>query len=307
MCNLCKNKVLFLWLNEKEFHAKQALERGVETKNIFRSTSRIFKVIRRLYLRIPFLPINIWLNASWVIKIYDYKSVIIHASILTPSVVRFIKKINPDIRVIVWYWNPINKSVAIKNFEKFDCEIWTFDEHDAKRYNIKHNTQYYFSNVKNYDVNSTEEGVLFVGGDKGRLRYLVDIKNNLISMGVEVNFNITNTSMVKISNPIYQPRINYDEVLIRISRCKAILDVVSENQFGLTLRPLESIFFRKKLITNDKGIIHRDFYNKSNIHILGVDDFSKIEDFISSPYIDLSIDIINKYDFNSWLARFDNV
>lgn len=302
-----KNKTLFLWLNESEFHAKQASKRGVETKKIFKNTPSFLKLIRRFFLKLPYISIGFWLNQAWVKQLEKFETVIIHASLLTPKVVRFIANKNPQIRIIVWYWNPIVKSVAIKKFEKRLCEIWTFDEDDSERYSIRHNTQYYFRDIYDGNTNKLKHGnltVFFVGGDKGRLDYLLDIKEKLIQNKIEPDFNITNTSKVKVNSYVYQPRINYERVIERISASSAILDVVADKQTGLTLRPLEAMYFKKKLITNDKTIVNRDFYKKENIHVLGLDDFSKIKEFISSPYLELSEAIVARYDFDFWLSRF---
>ena len=308
MSSSFKQHVLFLWLSDQEFHARQAISRGVDTRQIFRNVNRLLRAIRRLYLSVTLLPIRCWLNPTLNAAIQQYKVIIIHASILTPPVVRYINKISPDKRVIVWYWNPICKSVDLEKFQQFNCEIWVFDENDADKLSLNHNTQYYFSGI---DINSaslrqSQCDVFFVGADKGRLKYLEDIRKNLTNMGVSVDFHITSSSKIDIKNSVYKPRISYAEVLDRISGCKVILDVVSQNQSGLTLRPLESIFYKKKLITNDKSIVNRDFYNKNNIHVFGVDDFTKLSEFIFSPYVELPRNILKRYDFDSWLLRFNN-
>lgn len=48
--------------------------------------------------------------------------------------------------------------------------------------------------------------------------------------------------------------ISYQENLDNIRKSKCIVDVVQKGQIGLTLRPLESLFFKKKLLTNNKCI-----------------------------------------------------
>ena len=81
--------------------------------------------------------------------------------------------------------------------------------------------------------------------------------------------------------------------------------MVAEWQDGITLRPLEAFFLKKKLITNMKNIVKYDFYNSNNIFILGVDDFNKISEFINSPFDDKDYNrIVEKYCFRGWLKRF---
>lgn len=303
--NIDKSKVLFLWLSDKEFHAKQASQRGVTVKEVFKVSSLFVKILRRVYLKVSCFSIFPWLNSSWSRSLNEFDTVIIHASTLTPPVVKYISNTYPKIKLIVWYWNPVKKSVPMEYFSKYDCEIWTFDEEDSKTFNLRYNSQYYFNNVKSH-VSSTNNDVFFVGGDKGRLDYLLKIKGQFDSLGIKSIFNITNSSKVKVKNDIYQSRISYDEVICKINNSKAIIDVVSKNQTGLTLRPLEAIFFRKKLITNDFEITNRDFYSKENIFILEKDDINNLPGFLESPYKDIPNSILLKYDFDLWLSRFLN-
>ncbi|HIF9178742.1 TPA: hypothetical protein ACX6QN_003591 [Photobacterium damselae] len=303
MNKIDKNKILFLWLNDKEFHAEQASKRGVTVREVFKVSSRFVKMLRRIYLKVNCLSVLPWLNPAWARNLNEFNTVIIHASKLTPPVVKYISNTYPKIRIIIWYWNPVSKSVPIERFSKYGCEIWTFDKDDSIKFNIKYNLQYYFNNVKPI-ISHTNNDVFFVGGDKGRLDYLLKIKSQLESLGIKSIFNITNTSKIKIRKGIYQNRISYDEVMCEINNSKAIIDVVSKNQSGLTLRPLEAMFFRKKLITNDFDIVNRDFYSKENVFILGKDNINNLPYFLQRPYKEIPDSILLKYDFDLWLFRF---
>ncbi|HCF38843.1 MAG TPA: hypothetical protein DER56_07285 [Thermosipho africanus] len=93
-------------------------------------------------------------------------------------------------------------------------------------------------------------------------------------------------------------------MLTKIGKSKAILDILSNPNDGLSLRPMESMFHRKKLITNSLLISNYDFYRSQNIFILGEDDLNKLPEFLNSPYEDIDEELIKKYDFKSWLSRF---
>jgi hypothetical protein len=130
-------------------------------------------------------------------------------------------------------------------------------------------------------------------------------------MEMSVYFHITNSQrqafFFKFGNKFkdyYKERISYDEILTYISKSKTILDYVSEKQTGMTIRPLEALFFRKKLLTNDRSIVNRDFYKKENIFVIGIDDLKNLPYFLSYPYIELEKETRDYYDFNQWLERF---
>lgn len=295
--------ILFLWLNTKEFHAMKAQERGINVEQVFRNVPKILKAIRRVHIELDLPFISFWIS-EWKEKILDYDVVIIHASKLTPPVVRFIRKKEPNIRIIIWYWNPVDKCVDINKFKKYDCELWTFDEMDHEKYALNYNTQYYFNDVilPNTDDNID---VFFVGGDKGRIANLVSLKEKLDNQNISNYFHITSTGKENINyKNYYSSRISYDEILKYIASCKVIVDYVAEKQTGLTLRPLEAMFFKKKLITNDKSIENKDFYRKDNIFIIGKDEFKDLKAFIEAPYREIPEDVVSRYDFSEWINRF---
>ena len=74
----------------------------------------------------------------------------------------------------------------------------------------------------------------------------------------------------------------------------------------MTWRPLEAMFYRKKLITNFKDIKEYDFYIKDNIFIIGEDDLNNIKNFVNTGYVDISQNIIKKYTIDGWIENFIN-
>lgn len=299
-----KDKVLFLWLNDKEFHSINARRRGVKTSNVYKNLPVFLKAIRRIQIMLDIFSIYPWLG-DWRNNLNDFDTVIIHASRITSPVVRYIHNNNPKIRIIVWYWNPVLKCEKLEKYPSEICERWTFDEQDAENFNLKYNRQYYFNDILLEDREIVND-VFFIGGDKGRLGILKNLEKELQNYNIRTDFHITKTSKNSDKNAIYKKRISYDESLKKVSSSKAILDIVSAGQTGLTLRPLEALFFQKKLITNDKSILNRDFYNPNNIFVLEHNNMADIKAFLESPYSVVPQEIMDKYDFDKWLNRFFN-
>lgn len=298
-------KVLFLWLSDKEFHAVNARKRGVSVEQVYKHHPLFLRAVRRLHIELKLPHIDSWIG-PWKNNLTKYDLIIIHASTITPPVVKYIRKKEPNIRIIVWYWNPVDKSVRLDEFKGLGVEIWSFDEKDCKKYKLRNNTQYYFKDIV-LPKKDDNLDIFFIGGNKGRIENLLNLKNKLDDMDISNYFHITQTGKKNQNyREFYSSRISYNEVLNYIASCKVIVDFVSDNQTGLTLRPLEALFFKKKLITNDKSIENRDFYNKNNIFILGKDDLSTLPNFVKSTYINLDTKIIEKYDFDKWLLRFYN-
>ena len=89
-----------------------------------------------------------------------------------------------------------------------------------------------------------------------------------------------------------------------INESKAILDIVQENQTGITIRPLEALFFHKKLITNNKNIVSYKFYCQNNIFIIGKDDINTLKEFMELPWLEIDKEVSDFYTFPKWIERF---
>ena len=150
-----------------------------------------------------------------------------------------------------------------------------------------------------------EYDVFFVGKDKGRLADILSMKATIEAQNLKTYFHISPTHKYELKrNSIYKAKISYKEVnkLISMSRC--ILDCEVDETAGLTIRPFEAMYRKKKLITNNKAVKDEDFYNPKNIFIYGEDDIETLQEFVKSEYINPSPEIYNEYLMDSWVTRF---
>lgn len=252
----------------------------------------IYKIIRKL--NITFL--CGFILGKWINSIKKYNVVILldfgYSKIVTDS----IKKKNKNAKVILYCWNIINREFYSKiSKDKNVDEIWTFDKEDAIKYNLKYNPQFYSKDVILPESN-VKYDIIFLGRAKNRKNEILELKEKFESMQLKCDFFI-------IENE--KECIEYDKYLKLISQSKAVLDYNQKSQIGLTLRPMEALFFEKKLITNNKDIVNYDFYNPKNIFILGIDDMKNIKEFINSDYEKVDQKIIDYYDFENWIQRFN--
>lgn len=72
-------------------------------------------------------------------------------------------------------------------------------------------------------------------------------------------------------------------------------------QRGLTMRNIEMIGLKKKLVTTNKDIIHYDFYNPQNICIIDRSNPIIPDSFIKLPYLDIPQEIYQLYYIESWI------
>ena len=242
---------------------------------------------------IPFIQ-PLLLN-KWKHKLKEYNKLIIFDTMYSKHISEYIKRINPNIKIYLYYWNKINDNNKRYLDDKNIYKIYTFDKKDSKKYKINYNPQFYSYDIK-LKKNKIKYDIFFIGRDKGRLKYINDLEDKFKELGLSTNIIIID----KESDFIY-----YDKYLDLLSKSNVILDIVSDNQKGLSMRVMESIFLNKKIITNNTDIINYDFYNPNNIFILGKDDINKLDKFINSKYIKVSKDILNNYNIDEWIKRFN--
>lgn len=78
-------------------------------------------------------------------------------------------------------------------------------------------------------------------------------------------------------------------------------------QSGLTLRVMESIFYKKKIITNNKEIIRYDISNPESVFILGVDSDDQLKNFLETPYKEHDNSVTEQYNLYNWTKRLFSV
>ena len=238
----------------------------------------------------------------WKEKLNSYDVVILFDTGFNYNIPKYIKRKNPNIKVIFWYWNSIDEYLNRKmNYmvdkvinNKYIDEIWTYNRYDAKKYELKYNTQFYKKTVE-LENKEIVNDVLYLGRDKGREQEI----NNVIELLKNKNLK-ADVHIVKSSKDI----LSYDSYLQLLSQSKCILDMSYIVPCGLSLRPLESIFYEKKLITNNTDIKNYDFYKPNNIFVLGEDNIDNLNDFINTSYEKVDSNIVDYYNYESWLNRF---
>ena len=250
----------------------------------------IYRAIRKSKTSLISVYFGKWKNED----IKDVETIIVFDSAYNPYAVKIMRNKCKDCKIILYYWNHINehskKFLEDKNIDEF----WTFDTSDAKKYNVNYNSQFYTKNIE-LERNDFIYDVLFLGRAKNREEILLDLSDKLKQRGI-------NSKNIIIENE--KDFVPYEEYLKLLPKTKVILDIVDGKQAGLTLRPMEALFFNKKLITNNLDIVNYDFYNPNNIFILGKDDISNIKQFIDSSYEPVNEEIVNYYDFEEWVKRF---
>lgn len=251
----------------------------------------------KILKKVPYL--SYFCYGSWKKSMSDFDKIVIFDEGYDPPMQTFLKKYK--IPVFVYVWNSVvSKHTklyrSIKRTKWFP--IYSFEKQDCITYHLKYNSMVYSYRIVDKYVGSSKGNkkytLFFVGYDKGRKKWLDDMKAFLDNWGMSACFRI-----IKLGE-----RMEYSEYLTILNDSTAILDIVQEGQTGLTIRVMESLFFEKKLVTTNRSVREYDFYNPSNIFIWGEDSEEDLPDFLNGVYESLPREIVEQYDVEQWVQRF---
>ncbi len=274
-------------------------KRGVQVIETYKNKSIFIRILKRLKRNFKFINVDFIYNKSLKAIPTDY--IIIFDSVDLASDVEYLRRIHPNKKILAWYRNPVKKS-ALPTLVKGADEIWSYSEEESKRYGLRYHLPFYIAEKPETSEESKTD-VLFVGIDKGRYNSIMDCKKNLENHNISTDFYIVPDHDYQLYNKKeYTKALPYNEVLKRINLNKCILDLYIDPCTGLSFRPLESIFFQKKLITNHELIYKEPFYNKNNVFLLGKDSVDDLKLFLSRPYEKIDPTIVSEYSFEKWIT-----
>lgn len=293
------NKILFAPLNKKVFLFDR-FKANITTAPIYGDLGVIRKILRKLMKKmLPEKLMCFWYRRDFLYLAGKSDICIFFDAPNTIHAANFVKNKYPGVRVIYWFWNHIDNKEILNKLHN-DIEKWSYDISDCEEYNLSYNTQFFFPEFQYNDRTEIVRDCLFIGKMKGRTKEIEDIKAKVMHYFPSSDFIVLTTH----DSPGQKNWIPYDEIIEQTKRSKCIIDIVANDQKGLTLRPLEAMFLNKKLITNQSDIKRYDFYNPSNIYIIGEDNEERILSFMNSPVVPVPDNIKEKYTFENWLKRF---
>ena len=198
----------------------------------------------------------------------------------------------------IYYCNPIrticnDAKTRLDKIKELGFQLSTFDAYDAEEYGLKYTGQYFCQPPQTREAITCD--CFFCGLPKDRANELENLRVLLEQNGLTCDFIIPRAPKEKVT---------YPEYLKRADRSRCIIDIAQSGQLGLTRRPLEALFYKKKLITNNPDLVKYDFYNKENIFIFGRDKESNLNEFVRSPFTEIPKAIYQHYDINSWLQNY---
>src|SRR5208337_2144535 len=96
------------------------------------------------------------------------------------------------------------------------------------------------------------------------------------------------------------------QIINFLQNSTAIVDIQHPDNFGLTMRSLEVLGLKRKLITTNSDVINYDFYDKNNVYVIDRKNPKIDRVFFETPYTQIPEIIYNKYSIDFWINDIFN-
>ncbi|WP_309608877.1 hypothetical protein [Flavobacterium sp.] len=222
-------------------------------------------------------------------------------------------------KYITYLYDSVDRCPVQHLFNGVFDEIYSFDKDDVKKYGFKKINNYnYLEKQTLAKKENIKNQVLYIASFDNRLETVVKLKDVFEKIGVSFRFIIVGkkTTLHKLKNKFSQAidnielrrkRINQNDSKELYNETQVVLDLVRENQTGLSFRVFEAMAFQKKLITNNKTIIDYNFYNPNNILVIDNENYNIEKTFFQTEYQAIPDDIYYIYTLDNWVDRVFNL
>lgn len=247
---------------------------------------------------------------------FDY-IVVIKSDMMPASTLKEIKSVFKTAQLVLYLYDSIADIPGIRERIPYYDKVFTFDREDAEAYKLGFRPLFFSDAFTASDQPQDYcYDIAFLGTiHTDRFRVLKRIMKQSNEHGWKVywflylqagfmfywywltkkEFKLSDRSLfttVKKSG---------NDIASIVSKTSVIVDIESPGQKGLTMRNIEMIGLKKKLVTTNKDIIHYDFYNPQNICIIDRSNPIIPNNFIKQPYVDIPQDIYQLYYIESWI------
>lgn len=218
---------------------------------------------------------------------------------------------------ILYQWDSENNFPYIKKMQRYFDKCFTFEKSDSNK-NVKFLPLFYSDYYKEIGANKNKNiyDFCFIGTAHPKKYMFINKMSKQLSKVYSKQFiyyylpskivyfyrKIRNPEFknAKIKDFHFNPMIGSDfDKIYKISA--TVLDSPQDGQKGLTIRIIEALGAKKKIITTNKDVKNYDFYSENNIYIYN-GKFNFSSPFFTEDYVPVEKNIYEKYSIENWLT-----
>ena len=287
-----------------------------------RPSSNVFiKAIIRIYSKsLSFYAARYFNNIIAQNKNKNYDIVfILKGEVITRQIIERARSSYPNAKFILYLWDSIQNYKEIKSCLPLFDRTLTFDINDSLEIkSLIFRPLFYLDDYKDCGFDDTKKAIdlLFVGTvHSDRWIFLKEIKEQAEKQNLHLYYYLfIQSPIVFFARKIFDKRLRslaFKDVRIHsiaktkiielLKSTKVVIDIQHPKQTGLTMRTIEIIGARKKLLTTNHTIVNYDFFSENNVAIIDRKHPELNLDFWTNEYTELSDEIYDKYSIDGWI------
>lgn len=312
-----------------EYEIKKELERqgaAVEFYDERPSNTSFVKALIRLEKKKIRFYTNRYFNAiinKYQPDFFNYVFVL-RGEAMSPTIIQNFRNCFPCATLILYLWDSIKNNNTLEIISFFN-KVYTFDSVDSRIYSdLKFRPLFFLPEYREIARNPRPlaDNVMFVGtvhSDRYFFIKKIEVYLNKYNFSTDFYFFfqskllffkkwLTDKSFRGLSLKDFRfIPLRKNDLLQKVANSSIILDIQHPNQNGLTMRCIETLGAKRKLITTNTEISKYDFYNENNIFVIGRDYFStkinveELSQFIKIPYQDVESGVYERYSIEAWV------
>jgi hypothetical protein len=253
-------------------------------------------------------------------KTRDYDFIVfIKGEAVSLDILRQMKSLHRNAKFILYFWDSLKNNRNGRAIMSFFDRVLSFDHVDcAREKTLVHRPLFYLDVYRSCRaIQKRDIDLLFIGTVHSD-RFALARRINALCRAAGVH---TWFAFFFQSPPLFVVRrlfdksfrgtrvsdfffraLSRDDVVSRVARSTAVLDIQHPRQTGLTMRTIEVLGAGRKLVTTNEGVRQYDFYNADDIMIIDRDNPVIDLEFFKRPFSAYSDDVYKKYSIEQWIT-----
>lgn len=245
---------------------------------------------------------------------------IVNCKVFTPAMIQQLRDSQKSARFVLYMWDSMTLYPNSKKLIPIFDKAYSFDLDDCN--NIDELTFMPLFFCKEYeklwqeDVQVSKYDIVSVcTAHPNRYKTMHELFPELESKGIYIFSYMFLNKLQYLYNKVFVSEfkgakssefkfkpLSEQENLAILKKSNTVFDIPYNKQSGLTMRTIETLGAKRKLITTNVNIKKYDFYNENNIYVMDKHNWSGIEEFIRHDYEPIDDEIYRKYSLRSWIG-----
>ncbi len=211
-------------------------------------------------------------------------------------------------KFIAYNYDSLARMPLPENHDTLFDNIFSFDVNDvADNNNLSLLTNYIYLE-KHINPKPKNKAFMILSKSHEREVILSKIADIFDSKNLNYEFIVANPATKRVNKKIHltEHHVKLEIVEEKMKDAEILIDLVRQNQTGLSFRFFEAMALHKKVITNNQTIKQYDFYNANNILVIVNENIVIPDAFLNSKYQPLPEVLYKKYTVENWISTAFN-